>query len=113
MPEFPVLSPALQLGFYQRLKEAERAHLLPALLRQIGRLTIGLLDQELLKFAGSDRLSFMARRGLRGELVFPVPYLLSSMPTLLGTIDCCWVSLRKNSTGDHLGDSKGWRTMVF
>jgi hypothetical protein len=57
---------------------------LPALLEQVGQLDIGLLDKELLEFAGSDRLSFVARRGLRGELVFPVPYVLSSKPTLIG-----------------------------
>lgn len=84
MSDFPVLSPALQLGFYQRLKEAERAHLLPALLEQVGQLDIGLLDRQLLELAGSDRLSFAARRGIRGELVFPVPYLLSSKPMLIG-----------------------------
>jgi hypothetical protein len=84
MSSFPVLSPTLQLGFYQRLKEAQRAHLLPALLEQVGKLDIGKLDQQLLEFAGAEKLSFIARRGLRGELIFPVPYLLSSKPTLVG-----------------------------
>ena len=84
MSSFPVLSPTLQLGFYQRLREAQEAFLLPALLEQVGKLDIGKLDRQLLEFAGSERLSFMARRGLRGELVFPVPYVLSSKPTLVG-----------------------------
>ena len=84
MSSFPVLSPTLQLGFYQRLKEAQKAHLLPALLEQVGKLDIGQLDRELYELAGGERLSFIARRGLRGELVFPVPYILSSRPTLLG-----------------------------
>ena len=48
MSQFPILSPALQLGFYQRLEEARKAHLLPALLKQVGQLDIGLLDKELL-----------------------------------------------------------------
>lgn len=84
MTQFPVLSPALQLGFYQRLEEAQKTHLLPALLKQVGNLDIGLLDKALLEFVGGDRLSFIARRGLRGELVFPVPYVLTSRPTLIG-----------------------------
>ncbi len=84
MPKFPVLTPAFQIGFYERLKEAQKTHLLPALLDQVGRLDIGTLDRELLEFAGSERLAFVARKGLRGELVFPVPYVLSSKPTLLG-----------------------------
>lgn len=84
MPEFPVLSPALQLGFYERLEQARKELLLPALLKQVGHLDIGKLDRELLEFAGNDKISFVARRGLRGELVFPVPYVLISKPTLIG-----------------------------
>lgn len=84
MPQFPVLTPTLQIGFYERLKEAQKTHLLPALLDQVGRLDIGNLDRELLEYAGTERLAFVARKGLRGELVFPVPYMLSSRPSLLG-----------------------------
>jgi hypothetical protein len=84
MPDFPILSPALQLGFYERLEAARKAYLLPALRKQARELDIGLLDAELLKLAGNDKLAFVASRGLRGEIVFPVPYVLSSMPTLLG-----------------------------
>jgi len=84
MPDFPILSPALQLGFYERLEKAQRELLLPALLEQVGRLDIGELDKQLLEFVGGERLSLVARRGLRGELVFPVPYVLSSKPTLVG-----------------------------
>lgn len=84
MLEFPILPPTLQIGFYDRLREAERRHLLPALLQGVGQLDIGQLDRELLEFAGNERLAAVARKGLRGELVFPVPYLLASKPTLLG-----------------------------
>jgi hypothetical protein len=84
MSDFPILSPALQLGFYERLEEARRAHLLPALLKHVGQLDIGLLDKELLEFVGGERLSFVARKGLRGEVAFPVPIVLSSKPTLIG-----------------------------
>ncbi len=81
---FPILSPSLQLGFYQRLEEAKKVHLLPALLNLVGQLDIGLLDRELLAFVGNDRLSVVAKKGLRGELVFPVPYVLTEKPTILG-----------------------------
>jgi len=84
MSDFPILSPALQLGFYERLERAQRELLLPALLEEVGQLDIGRLDKQLLEFAGGERLSFVARRGLRGELVFPIPYVLSSKPTLIG-----------------------------
>ncbi|MBN1659451.1 MAG: XcyI family restriction endonuclease [Anaerolineae bacterium] len=84
MATLPVLPPTLQLGFFQRLKEAEETHLLPALLKTAGELDIALVDQELLAYAGREKLSFIARRGMRGELVFPVPCLLSAKPTLMG-----------------------------
>jgi hypothetical protein len=84
MSDFPVLSPSLQLGFYERLEEARRELLLPALLEHVGHLDIGQLDKQLLQYAGNDRLSFVARRGLRGEMVFPVPYVLSTKPSLVG-----------------------------
>ena len=83
MSKLPVLPPTLQLGFYQRLKDAEKVYLLPALLTHIGSLDIGKLDQQLLQFANAEKLAFIARRGLRGELVFPVPYILETKPALL------------------------------
>jgi hypothetical protein len=81
---FPVLPPTLQIGFYQRLRDAQKTYLLPALLAHVGTLDIGQLDQELLRSAERERLAFIARKGLRGELVFPVPYLLETKPPLLG-----------------------------
>jgi hypothetical protein len=84
MTQFPVLSPALQLGFYERLEQARRQLLLPALLAHVGQLDIVDLDDQLHEFASRERLSFVAKRGVRGELVFPVPYVLSSKPTLIG-----------------------------
>jgi hypothetical protein len=83
MLKMPILKPTLQLGFYQRLIEAEQSYLLPALLNISSRLNIGELDQELLKFAGNEKLSYLASRGLRGELAFPVPCLLKARPVLL------------------------------
>jgi len=84
MDEFPVLIPTLQIGFYQRLQRAKKNYLLPALFAQVGALEIGVLDKQLLEFAGNDKLAFVARHGLRGELLFPVPYLLSARPALIG-----------------------------
>lgn len=84
MASLPILPPTLQLGFYQRLRDAEKAYLLPALLAHIGKLDIGRLDKELLQFAGDEKLAFLARYGLRGELVFPVPYVLETSPFLFG-----------------------------
>jgi hypothetical protein len=45
---------------------------------------IEILDDELHEFVSSQRLAFVARKGLRGELFFPVPYVLGTKPTLVG-----------------------------
>jgi hypothetical protein len=84
MPNLPIITPTLQLGFYRRLVEAQNSFLLPALLDQVSTLDIGLLDSELVKLAGNEKLAFVARKGIRGELVFPTPYLLKAKPSLLG-----------------------------
>ena len=84
MPSFPVLLPTLQLGFYQRLKESEKTHLLPALLSHVGNNDIEQIDQELHLFVGGEKLAVLARQGLRGELIFPIPTILISKPSLLG-----------------------------
>jgi hypothetical protein len=84
LPGLPVLPPTLQLGFYQRLRDAEKTYLLPALLQHVGELDIGKLDKELLQYAGDDKLALLARYGLRGELVFPVPYVIETKSSLLG-----------------------------
>lgn len=46
-------------------------------------LTSRRLDAELRDYAGSERLRALAAHGLRGELVYPVPYVLESRPMLL------------------------------
>jgi hypothetical protein len=84
LASLPILPPTLQIGFYERLRNAENAYLLPALLRHVGNLDIGKLDKELLQYAGDEKLALLARDGLRGELVFPVPYVLKTSPFLLG-----------------------------
>jgi hypothetical protein len=84
LPSLPILPPTLQLGFYQRLNDAEKTYLLPALLEHVGKLDIGELDRELLRYAGDEKLALLARYGLRGELIFPVPYVIETKPFLLG-----------------------------
>src|SRR5258708_34626219 len=57
LSEFRVMPPSLQLGFYQRLKAAEKVYLLPALLQHIVTLSVGQLDQELLHYAHDEKLA--------------------------------------------------------
>ena len=81
---FPVLVPALQIGFYKRLLAAQETQLMPALLAHLSGVDIAALDAELHEFAGSQRLGRLAAEGLRGELLFPVPLILASKPSLIG-----------------------------
>jgi len=82
--KFPVRTPSLQLGFYKRLKEFEKTYLLKALLSHIGTLEISKIDSELQQYASNEQISFVAKKGLRGELVYPVPYILKTNPKLIG-----------------------------
>ena len=68
MSDFPILSPALQLGFYERLEQARRELLLPALLELVGELDIGTLDRQLLEFVGRERVSHR-RNSTRGQFL--------------------------------------------
>lgn len=57
---------------------------MPALLEQVSKLDIEYLDKELAFYVGNEKLKFVARFGLRGELLFPVPCILRANPKLLG-----------------------------
>jgi hypothetical protein len=76
--------PDLQLAFYRRLQEVRHTFLLDALLETAARLRIPELDQQLARFASNAGLQRMAAWGLRGEIVFAVPYVLEENPRLLG-----------------------------
>lgn len=82
--QLPILIPTLQIGFYRRLVDTQSEYLLPGLLEFITTVEIATLDRELLTYAGEERLKSVARFGLRGELVYPVPYLLTKKPNFLG-----------------------------
>lgn len=80
---FPVLVPSVQLGFYERLVGAQAECLMPALLEHVASIDLTQLDRELHSFVGAQRLRHVASFGLRGELLFPVPYLLMGKPSLI------------------------------
>ncbi len=82
--QLPVLIPTLQIGFYRRLIDSQSEYLLPALLDHSSSLVIAKLDDDLLSFAGDEKIKYVARFGLRGELIYPVPYLLAQKPNLIG-----------------------------
>jgi len=82
--QFKIPRPDLQIAFYHRLKEIRKTYLLDALLSTVAKLEISRLDKELGDYVSNASLQKMARWGLRGEIVFAVPYVLREGPKLLG-----------------------------
>jgi hypothetical protein len=84
--EFPVLKPTGQINFYSRLQAVKKRYLQEALKETIAAAPFDLhaLDEELASFVDAARLKQLASLHLRGEAFFPVPYLLSRNPFLLG-----------------------------
>jgi len=76
--------PDLQITFYHRLQDIRRVHLLDALLSTVSQLEIADIDHQLADFVRKPGLQRVAGWGLRGELVFAVPYVLENNPCLLG-----------------------------
>lgn len=81
---FGVLIPNLQIAFYYRLQELRNLYLTDAFKRTIEKLDIKKLDRELNTHVKPERLARVASYGLRGEVFFPIPYLLETNPFLLG-----------------------------
>ena len=83
---FPVLPPTLQVAFAARLDEIRNQYLDEALRSTVDNenVDITVLDAELAKYVGSERLKAIGKFGIRGEVFFPVPYLLHANPYLLG-----------------------------
>lgn len=75
--------PSLQVDFSVCLATARKSYLIDALSETVATLDITTLDREISQFVPHDYVQSLARRGLRAELVFPVPLLLSQNPRLL------------------------------
>jgi len=80
----PIFEPNLQVSFYVRLQTFRHSHLSEALGTTIKSLDISEVDKELGLYVESGDLAKLASFGLRGEIVFPVPYVLRTRPSLLG-----------------------------
>ena len=76
--------PELQINFSKILKKIRGTYLQEALSKTIDIIILSKLDKELNEFVPEKYLKLLAKHGLRGELIFPVPYLLETNPFLLG-----------------------------
>jgi hypothetical protein len=81
---FAVPLPDAQIGFAAALAEIRRLYLQDALSETISKLAIPAIDRELAAHVPGHSLAALATHGLRGEMVFPVPALLTANPRLLG-----------------------------
>ena len=84
MTIFKIPEPDLQISFYHRLQEIRHTHLMDALLSTVAHLQITEIDHQLAHFVSPTGLQRVAGWGLRGELIFAVPYVLEKNPVLLG-----------------------------
>ena len=82
--EFPILSPELQVRFWTRLEIIRKELLADSLAQVVREADITQLDHELAGLVGKRRLASLAAYMLRGEVWYPVPYLLRQKPMLLG-----------------------------
>lgn len=76
--------PQLQIDFAFALEQIRGLYLQQALSDTILQIDIEQVDTELRRFVPTISLGKLASRGLRGELMFAVPCLLSACPRLLG-----------------------------
>ena len=84
--DFPVLHPDLQVSIYSRLQALRERYLVDSLKKTVEAEDFDLraVDRELARYADAKNLKRIASFGLRGEVFFPVPYVLSRNPFLLG-----------------------------
>jgi hypothetical protein len=101
--------PAQQIDFAFALKHFRATYLQNALFETVQKVKISDIDKQLTRFAQDDDLSLLARAGLRGELLFPVPVILKENPFLLGY----YRLLMGYSQKEFYGHSKGFNASQF
>ncbi len=83
MKPINIPSPQLQIDFSFALAQIRSLYLQDALLETVEKMDIAWIDKELNKLVPKRSLRALARHGLRGELVFPVPCIFVRNPRLL------------------------------
>lgn len=95
-----VLAPPIQqIHFSHALAEARQTYLQEALGAAVATLDIRTIDSELSSLAPLPLLSSLARKGLRGELIFAVPSILVADPRLLGFYRLTRTNMWTSETG--------------
>jgi hypothetical protein len=81
---FKIPDPELQIDFSGVLAKIRGEYLQDALAVTVKSLDVTEIDKELAQFVPKPSLTTLASHGLRGELMFPVPLVLTANPRLLG-----------------------------
>jgi hypothetical protein len=81
---YPILSADLQVGFHYRLKTIKDLFFHGALSKTVKAVKISDIDFELNKYVAEESLQKLASLSLRGEVIFPIPILLTANPFLIG-----------------------------
>lgn len=81
---FKIPEPELQVSFARTLAGIREAMLQDALGETIRTLDIPAIDRQLAEFVPTHSLATLAGYGLRGELMFAVPAVLTANPRLIG-----------------------------
>lgn len=76
--------PQLQIDFSFALAQIRKFYLQEALFLTVQDMDIASIDVELNRYVPEQSLKSLARHGLRGEILFPVPVVLDKNPRLLG-----------------------------
>lgn len=79
-----VPDPELQSSFAAVLSDMRALYLQDALRDAVNGLSVPVIDNELAEFVPAHSLTALASHGLRGEMMFPVPTILTANPRLLG-----------------------------
>ena len=84
MEKLPILNPDLQIAFFYRLRTIRDKIFIEALSDTITKLEIPEIDKQLANFVEQKCLNKIASFSLRGELFFPIPYIIEANPFLIG-----------------------------
>ncbi|TEB14204.1 XcyI restriction endonuclease [Pelotomaculum sp. FP] len=76
--------PDTQISFYQRLEKLKQSTLQEALFETVKNADIGKIDEDLKNYVKNNDLQLLAKHGIRGEVMFMVPYILEMNPRLIG-----------------------------
>jgi len=77
-------APELQINFSKTIQKIRETYLQEALSKTMDKINLAKLDKELNEYVPEYYLKSLAKLGLRGEIMYPVPYLLETNPFLLG-----------------------------